>query len=768
MNKRARGTIQGIVQGVGFRPFIYQLARRYHLRGHVSNTPQGVNLEVEGNDQDIELFFRNVGEEAPPLAHISSVERTDLPLRHDRTFEILESQAGLERSALISPDVGICHDCLSELRDPADRRFRYPFINCTHCGPRYTIIKDIPYDRAMTTMDAFEMCPACRREYEDPLNRRFHAQPNACWDCGPEVFLHDRDGKRIECDDPIVQCIDLLKRGDVVAIKGLGGFHLAVDASNHRAVVCLRRRKHREEKPLAIMVGDLETIRGIAHVDEREQQALLSVERPIVILKKRRLHGLSPQVAPRNRYFGIMLPYTPLHHLLMASGFKALVMTSGNISEEPITIDNDQAFKGLAGIADGFLIHNRDIYLRSDDSIIKIVDHVPRQIRRSRGFVPVPIFLPRDMSGMPPVLAVGAELKNTLCLTKENRVFLSQHVGDMDNMETFDFFHLTITHLMRILEIRPHILAHDLHPDYLSSRFAREQGDYPTMAVQHHHAHVVSCLAEHGEKGPVIGLALDGTGFGADGHLWGGEVLLADLTSYRRAACLEYVALPGGDSAIRFPWRMALSYLYKAYGDDLLNLPIPFIHALEPEEAGIIIRMVERHVHSPMTSSCGRLFDAVSALIGLRHRTAYEGQAAIELEMCQDLRENGAYPWRMEEQDHLLRLKTLEIIRGIVEDIKKGIGRGILSRRFHNTLIGMYTETCRILRDRTGMETVAMSGGAFQNTTLLTGLTKALSSEGFRILTQKIVPSNDGGISLGQAVCAGMRRIGWEGAFSSL
>ena len=765
MIKRSRGAIKGIVQGVGFRPFIYQLALRYNLTGFVINTSQGVDLEVEGVDKNIERFFKEILSESPPLSRISSLEWGDIPLKNGKVFEIRESHAKEERSTLISPDVSICPECLAELQDPKDRRFRYPFINCTNCGPRYTIIMDIPYDRPLTTMKNFKMCQACHSEYRDPTNRRFHAQPNACWDCGPSLSLHDQNGNHVICSDPMEETISFLKKGFIVAIKGLGGFHLAVDAVNHKAVVRLRRRKHREEKPLAIMVKDLKRATEMAHVSHREAEALLSHHRPIVILKKRRSHGLSPQVAPRNKHFGIMLPYTPLHYLLMEGDFRALVMTSGNMTEEPINIDNQDAFENLKGIADYFLVHNRDIYLRSDDSIIRVVDKVPRQVRRSRGYVPVPIFLAEEMSNMPSVLAVGAELKNTVCMTKENRAFLSQHVGDMENLETLEFFHLTISHLKRILEIDSKVLAHDIHPDYLASKFAREQKEIPTMAVQHHHAHIVSCLAENRVKGPVIGLALDGMGLGSDGKLWGGEILLADLTSFKRVAHLDYVPQPGGDRAVRSPWKMALSYLYKTFGEDFFNLPIEFINTLDRQEAETLIHMIKRGVNSPLTSSCGRFFDAVSSLIGLKKKIAYEGQAALELEMCQSLSEKRRYAWKIEEGDHQLVLLTSDMINDIVEDLEKGLSRGMISRRFHNTLIEMFTGVCLRLRDETGIELVAMSGGAFQNVTLLTGLLRSLTSEGFKVFSHSLVPANDGGLSLGQAVCAGMRYGGMKGEF---
>ena len=767
MVKRTKGAIQGIVQGVGFRPFVYQLAHRFNLAGYVINTSQGVLLEVEGPETRIGDFFEAIISETPPLARISALDRSEIPTLGEHSFKIKESRAGLGRSALISPDVSICPDCLSELRNPNDRRYRYPFINCTNCGPRYTIIRDIPYDRPSTTMRKFEMCPACKAEYDDPSNRRFHAQPNACWECGPQTALHDLDGNPVSCSDPVREAARLLSEGAIVAVKGLGGFHLAVDATNHKAVVRLRRRKHREEKPLAIMVPDLETAREIARVSDEEAAILTSRRRPIVILRKHRSHGLSPQVAPRNRHFGIMLPYTPLHYLLMEAPFKALVMTSGNMTEEPINIENHAAFINLKGIADFFLVHNRDIYLRSDDSIVRVINRVPRQIRRSRGYVPEPIFLPDRLPGLPPVLAVGGELKSTVCLTKENRAFLSQHVGDMENLETYEFFRLTMSHLRRILEIEPAVIAHDLHPDYLSSRFAREQEDIPLIPIQHHHAHIVSCMAEHGAVGPVIGLAMDGTGLGTDGRIWGGEILLADPVSFERKAHLDYIPLPGGDAAAKYPWRMALIYLHRAYGDELFDLDIPFVKHLNEEEAGIVIQMARQGVNSPLTSSCGRLFDAVASLVGLRDKNAYEGQAPIELEMRQRRGETGEYPWRIEKGEDLRRLLTDDLIRGIVEDLAHGTSKGVVSARFHNTIMRMLQDMCRLLREETGIEEVAMSGGSFQNATLLTGLTRMLELDGFQVYTHRLVPSNDGGLALGQAICAGLRLREWKGRYTS-
>ena len=765
MKRRTKGAIEGIVQGVGFRPFIYQLAGRYQLSGHVGNTDFGVDIEVEGDLRNIASFVEAVVSKPPPLAHIASVRWTDVPLKNGDCFEIKESRSTRERSALISPDVGICSDCLEELLNSSDRRFRYPFINCTNCGPRYTIIKDIPYDRAATTMASFQMCPVCQEEYEDPTHRRFHAQPNACWVCGPVPTLCDRGGEKIFCDDPVQKTVSLLAEGAVLAVKGLGGFHLCVDAANHAAVVRLRRRKHREEKPLAVMVRDLEMARKIVHVGEVEAHLLLSHQKPIVLLKKRKNNGLSEQVAPFNRYLGVMLPYTPLHVLLMTGPFRALVMTSGNVSEEPITRDNEAACLNLHGIADYFLTHNRDIYLRGDDSVVRVVDGVSRQVRRSRGYVPVPIFLPPSLGSMPSVLALGGELKNTICLTKKNRAFLSQHIGDLENLETYDFFRLTVSHLRRILEINPEVMVHDLHPDYLSSRFAREQNKISTLAVQHHHAHIVSCLAEHGAEGPVIGVAMDGTGLGLDGAIWGGEILLCDAVSFSRRAHLSYVPLPGGDAAAKSPWRMGLVYLHHAYGEKLFDLSIPFVQNLDLETSSIILQMARKGINSPLTSSCGRLFDAVSALMGIRNEIAYEGQAAIELEMCQDLNEKGIYTFDIHPQGGKWVMETTPIIQGVVKDLLEGEDLGVISRRFHNTLIQMLHRICIIIRRESNIEQVSLSGGAFQNETLLSGLSEALAADGFKVLSQSGVPTNDGGLSLGQAVIAGMICAGHQGQF---
>ena len=764
MKQRAKATIEGIVQGVGFRPFIYGLARRFDLKGYVSNTSAGVDLEVEGEPAAIEAFLAGVEAESPPLARITRVATQMLPPADYADFHIELSQAG-QRSALISPDVAICADCLRELFDPADRRYRYPFINCTNCGPRYTIIQDIPYDRRYTSMHKFQMCPDCDREYHDPLDRRFHAQPDACWVCGPKVWLEDEAGGAV-AGEPIAAVCRLLEAGHVVAIKGLGGFHLAVDAGNEAAVARLRARKRREEKPLALMSASLDAVRRYARVSPEEEAQLTSKERPIVLLEKDDPEGLiAPSVAPRNRFFGVMLPYTPLHYLILAEvAAPALVMTSANLSEEPICIDNEEARRRLSGIADYHLFHDRDIYLRSDDSILRLAAGRPRLMRRSRGFVPVPVFVGEVVGGeLPQVLAVGAELKNTVCLTKGDRAFVSQHVGDLENLETQEFFELTVRHLARILEIEPVAIAYDLHPEYLSTKWALAQAGKEgvrLIGVQHHHAHLVSCLAENGARGPVVGLSLDGTGYGTDGRIWGGEILVAGLEGFQRHGHLRYLPLPGGAKAIKEPWRMAFSYLRAAYGDELPRLP--FLAAADPEALRLLPQMMDKGVNCPLTSSCGRLFDAVAAMCGLRTRVAYEGQAALELEQAMAWPPDAAvkpYGFALAEGEAgALILDFLPTVREVAQDVQRGVAVQEISLRFHLAVVEALVAAAAQIRRCTGVDEAALSGGCLQNRFLLTRLAERLAEAGFKnVYTQAQVPSNDGGISLGQAVAAAVQ-----------
>ncbi len=763
MQVRRRIEVSGIVQGVGFRPYIYRLATSRHLSGTIRNTPAGVTIEIQGSAETVQDFIEHLPAEAPPLARITSVSVSEVACNGDTDFRIIHSREGEEVRTLISPDVAICVDCLREMFDANDRRCRYPFINCTNCGPRFTIIRDIPYDRPSTSMSVFPMCAACLAEYENPLDRRFHAQPNACWDCGPRAEIWDKSGQKIECCDPIAEAASSLRAGLVVAVKGLGGFHLAVDATNAAAVALLRQRKRRVEKPFAVMVPDVEAAEAICELDDAARAVLRSIQRPIVLLPKKLptdagLSIIPDEVAPFNRYLGVFLPYTPLHYLLLAHGeCRALVMTSGNLSEEPIAIDNREAVQRLSGLADQFLVHNRDILLRCDDSVVRVAGGMARQLRRSRGFVPVPVFLKDEQ---PSVLAVGGELKNMICLIKGKNAFLSQHVGDLENPQSSKFFHEAVEHLERILEIRPEIIAYDLHPDYFSTQWALQQSGVKLVGVQHHHAHIVSCMAENHLEGRVIGFALDGTGYGTDGKIWGGEVLVAGYDGFERAAHFEYVALPGGAAAIREPWRMAVSYLAHHFGREFLKMDflqsdIPFARKLDWTKANFLLSMMEKGINSPLTSSCGRLFDAVAALAGIRQQINYEAQAAIELEMAMGTEgEEGGYPMRiLSEDDHKI-ISTRPLFEALIGDLERNVSVATISQRFHNGLVECFVELATILREKTELNRVCLSGGTFHNIHLSERLEARLSEVGFEVFTQKEVPSGDGGLSLGQALVA--------------
>lgn len=742
--------INGVVQGVGFRPFVYQLAEYYGLNGEVANTSSGVTIHVEGPSDRIAAFESDLSAKSPPLAYIVDISGQPETVKNFPNFSIVKSKDESEISTLISADVSICEDCLRELLDPNDRRYHYPFINCTNCGPRYTIIDDIPYDRPKTSMRHFKMCPACQAEYDDPSNRRFHAQPNACAACGPRVSLCDNQGNEIAVDDPIQKTANLLKQGYIVAIKGLGGYHLATDAENTDAVLRLRVRKLREEKPFAIMSYDPDHIRRYAEIAPDEMRLLTSIQRPIVLLRKKVPNSISDEVAPHNNYFGVMLPYTPLHYLLLKNGFIALVMTSGNLREEPIAIDNADAFNRLADIADFFLIHNREIYLRSDDSIVRHIAGTKRFIRRSRGFVPIPVFLKKKIL---PILACGAELKNTICITKNDTAFLSQHIGDLENLATYDFFQLTIHHLKRILEITPEIIACDMHPDYLSTQYAQEQSNIQKIQVQHHHAHIVSCMTEHKLDGPVIGLSLDGTGYGPDHTVWGGEVLVAEQHAFERVAHIACVPMPGSTAAIKEPWRMAVSYLRDAYGSEFRNLNLKPVSEIADEKLTIINAMMTKGVNSPLTSSLGRLFDGVAAIIGIRQRVNFEGQAAMELEMLSADSTSEIYDYEWISGD-MLKILPAPIIRGVVDDLQNGMTVAEIGAKFHETVIQLFADVCGVMRKERHLKRVVLSGGCFQNAFLLTGLIQALEKKNFEVFTHQQVPANDGGIALGQAMVA--------------
>ena len=742
--------VNGIVQGVGFRPFVFQLAEHYELKGEVANTSFGVSIHIEGPPDRLASFEADLAAKSPPLAYIVEISGNSQTVKNYTDFRIVKSKGETAMSTLISPDVSVCDDCLQEMFDPRNRRYSYPFINCTNCGPRYTIIDDIPYDRPKTSMRHFKMCPACQAEYDDPTDRRFHAQPNACAKCGPQVGLYDNRHKQIIANDPIGKAAEILKQGYILAVKGLGGYHLAADAANADAVMRLRLRKLREEKPLAVMANDIEHIQRFAEVEIKDEELLTSIQRPIVLLKKKATYPICEEVAPRNNYFGVMLPYTPLHYMLLKHGFKALVMTSGNLSEEPIAIDNDDAFQRLADIADYFLIHNRDIYLRSDDSIVRHSAGSKRFIRRSRGYVPIPVFLKHKI---PSVLACGAELKNTVCITKGDRAFLSQHIGDLENMATYDFFELTINHLKRILDISPEIIACDMHPNYLSTQFAEKQQNIEKISVQHHHAHIVSCMAENKLDGPVVGLSFDGTGFGADGAIWGGELLIVEEHNFERAGHLRYVPMPGSTAAIREPWRMAVSYLKDSFGKDFNNLNLPGLKEIESEKLTVVSEMITKGVNSPLTSSLGRLFDGVAAICGVRNQANFEGQAAMELEMLAVESDGLCYDYDWETAD-VLRILPAPIIRGVVTDILNKVPIGEISARFHQTLIHLFANLCEVIRSDRGLNRVVLSGGCFQNSILLSGMLRVLQGKKFEVFTHEQVPTNDGGIALGQAFVA--------------
>lgn len=756
MQIRRRIHVAGIVQGVGFRPYVYRLATERHLAGQIANTSSGVVIEVEGAAEVVDDFLSSLPAQAPPLALVTDIRAVEIHRTGESEFCILSSDQSAPVRTLISSDIATCADCLRELLDPADRRYHYPFINCTNCGPRFSIVSGIPYDRPQTSMSVFPMCPHCRAEYEDPRNRRFHAQPNACWQCGPQLEFCDSRGQHLSVEDPIAEAVTRLRAGDIVAVKGLGGFHLAVDATNSGAVERLRERKRRIEKPFAVMVSDLETVSRFCMLGDEERELLRLPQRPVVLLPKRKACPLADSVAPFNQYLGMFLPYTPVHHLLFEeSKLQALVMTSGNVSEEPIAIGNSEAVARLGEIADWFLFHNRRILLRCDDSVLRRTGGRTRQIRRSRGFVPVPVFLKREF---PPTLAVGGELKNTICLLRGREAFLSQHIGDLENVEAYKFFQEAIDHLQRILEIRPGVVAHDLHPDYFSARWARAQSGMQAVGVQHHHAHIASCMAENHLEGKVIGFALDGTGYGTDGCIWGGEVLLADYLGFERAAHLAYVPLPGGAAAVREPWRMAVSHLWASFGSDLLHLPIPFFRQIALTRVPTVIQMMERQVNSPLTSSCGRLFDAVAALINLRPEVNYEAQAAVELEMCRDQAAAGQpYPFGLSEAGGLLQIDSRPLFRAIVEDLLRGATIGRISQRFHDGLTQALAGIARVLRKRTSLHTVCLSGGTFQNAYLANSLEQQLRGEGFAVYTHSQVPAGDGGISLGQSIVAAHR-----------
>jgi len=765
--------VSGVVQGVGFRPFVYNLAQRHHLHGEVRNTSAGVDITIEGDDESLSAFVKALQTDAPPLARVEALQVGQALTEGYTAFNIRDSVGVPGAFQPVAPDAALCADCLRELFDPTNRRYLHPFINCTHCGPRFTIIHSLPYDRPATTMAAFELCPDCQREYRDPANRRFHAQPVACPHCGPTLQLVV-EGQTPPTDSRSIILIArrLLRSGAILAVKGLGGFHLACDASNAAAVAELRRRKGRAGKPLAIMVADLATAEAVGEVNEAERALLEGREKPIVLLTKRPQSLITNEVAPQVNTLGVMLPYTPLHHLLLNQtdptlaaepAPRALVMTSGNLSEEPIAIENAEALVRLSPLADAFLLHNRDIEVRCDDSVVRVIGDeagTPATkpailfIRRARGYAPNPIRLPFKA---PPILAVGGELKNTFCLTRDQSAFLSQHIGDLENAETLAALEKNVAHLERLFQVEPICLAHDLHPDYLSTRWALRQAGKgrQLIGVQHHHAHIASVMADNGLEGtrPVIGLAFDGTGLGTDGAIWGGEFLIANYEGYTRAAHLEYLPLAGGEAAIRKPWRIALGY---ATALDINVADLPFLQAVEGRTIEVVQTQVRRKLNTPLTSSLGRLFDMVAALINLRGEVSYEAQAAIELEAVAQpaLSDSNLYPYRLESVNDALVIRLKELLDAICNDLRQGTSASVISARFHRTLAAITLAVCQHIRTQTGLNEVALSGGVWQNLTLSKLVCHHLQASGFTVYTHQHVPPNDGGLALGQAAIA--------------
>jgi hydrogenase maturation protein HypF len=757
--RRALVRVTGTVQGVGFRPYIYRLAGELGLGGYVLNDAHGVLIEVSGARSSVEGFLDRLAAEAPALAAVEGVAVSELepePASDAPSFEIRASPRGECADAPVTPDSATCDQCLRELFDPADRRHRYPFINCTNCGPRFTIVRGIPYDRAYTTMAAFEMCAVCRQEYGAPGNRRFHAQPNACPACGPRVRLVDPSGSPVPLAgtlDPVHAAARALRAGAIVAVKGIGGFHLACRADEERAVTTLRARKHREDKPFALMAGSVEAALGLVSLDADELALLCSPARPIVLAPCVDGAPVAAAVAPGTSELGVMLPYSPLHHLLLADAGTTLVMTSGNLSDEPIAYGDEDALVRLASLADLFLLHDRPIETRTDDSVVRVVGTAGRRattiIRRSRGYVPASLPLPGGAAV--PLLACGAELKNTFCLAKGERAWVGHHIGDLENYETLRSFADGIEHFQRLFAVDPRVVAHDLHPEYLSTKYAQDYPDVRLVGVQHHHAHLAACLAEHAATGPAVGAIFDGTGYGTDGTVWGGEILFGDRADFARVGHLRAVRMPGGERAIREPWRMTCAWLAASQGADIPAVPSPLSEQVDERSWIQVAGLARSGLASPVTTSIGRLFDAVAALCGIRATVNYEGQAAIELERACDPSERGAYPIAV---DGDLEIDPRETIRAVLRDVRGGVATGTIAARFHAAVATATVEACIRAASHGATELVVLSGGVFQNRRLLRSVADGLSRRGLRVLIPQRLPSGDGGISYGQATVA--------------
>jgi hydrogenase maturation protein HypF len=743
--ERLRIVLHGAVQGVGFRPFVYRLATEMDLAGWVNNSPQGVFIEVEGEKPILDNFLIRLENEKPPRSFIQSMESSYLDLVHYDGFEVRQSDQSGKKNTLVMPDIATCPDCLKEIFDPANRRYLYPFTNCTNCGPRFTIIENLPYDRPNTTMRIFPMCPNCQREYDDPKDRRFHAQPNACPECGPHLELWDRDGKKIDLrHEALLQGAAALRQGQILALKGVGGFHLLVDARNEEAIYRLRKRKAREQKPLALIYPNLEMLKQHCYVSEAEERLLLSPEAPIVLLKKKNSGELANSIAPGNPCLGVMLPYSPLHHILLSELYFPVIATSGNRSEEPICIDANQALERLSDIADVFLMHNRPIVRHIDDSIVRIAAGRELVMRRARGFAPLPIYLKHPARA---ILAVGAHLKNTVALAVDNQVVTSQHIGDLETSPALEAFERVVEDLTKLYDVKPEILACDLHPDYLSTKFT-QKSDKEKVSVQHHYAHILSCMAECEIEAPALGVSWDGTGLGIDNTIWGGEFLKINKTSFERVAHLRQFKLPGGERAVVEPRRAALGILYEIYGNDFTKvLDLPTLQAFGKEELTLITKMLEQNLNSPVTSSAGRLFDAVSSIIGLRQIMRYEGQAAMELEfMVGDNATDESYQFELSDNNGTIVVNWEQLVCHFIEDHRKGLASGLISTKFHNSMAEIIVEMAKLAGERK----VVLSGGCFQNKYLLERSIAQLEIEGFRPYWHQRIPPNDGGIALGQ------------------
>ncbi|KYH34998.1 carbamoyltransferase HypF [Clostridium tepidiprofundi DSM 19306] len=748
--------VEGIVQGVGFRPFVYNLAKKYNLKGWVNNSSEGVFIDIEGLPENINLFINKLKNTPPPLSKIENITIKELNISNFNEFIIKKSEEKKDKITLISPDIATCEDCLNDIRNSKNRRFKYPFTNCTNCGPRFSIIKSIPYDRDKTTMAKFKMCDKCEKEYFSPTNRRFHAQPNACNNCGPHVWITNNKGKKIDTDDAIEWSQKKLIEGKIFAIKGLCGFHIVCDAKNDYAVKLLRQRKVRPDKPFAVMMKDLKTVKKYCHVNKIEEKLLTGIRKPIVLLEKK--NNISPHknisaaTAPRQKTLGVMLPYTPLHEILFWNeNIEVLIMTSANISGFPLEYDNDTAITNIGNIVDYFLLHNRDIYIPVDDSIARVVNNKVRLIRRARGYVPYPF----NFKGIKPILACGPNMKNTFSIGKDNFIFVSQYNGDLENIETFNHYKRNIEHFKDIFSFNPQYIAHDMHPSYMSTNYA-ESFNLPKISVQHHHAHIVSCMVDNNlDNRNVIGISFDGTGYGTDGKIWGGEFLICNFNEFKRIGHLAYMPLPGGDNAIKEPWRIGASYLYSTLKniyskDTALSETI----SIFGEKCRPIIKMVEKSFNCIETSSMGRLFDAISSIIGVREKISYEGQASIELEALINNTCNMYYNYEIIKEQESYLINPQNIIYSIFKDIKNNVSIDVISSKFHNTIVNFTVDMCVLIRNRININEVVLSGGVFQNAYILSNLIEVLKEKDFTVYSHENIPTNDGGVSIGQIVIA--------------